>query len=218
MWLIKNSRGYLGTLWSEWSQELLLLIPSDFHSAVVFIWDGPWVSKPAEQAGDFQSIPDIEQSLHYPFLLLFACHTVLKPEIFLLSWSLSKSSRARAVSTCLSIQVQAQQVPVLVIACKCYYRIPGNNGKKDEVIPSSCPIYSPSMEVSLFPSPRAQEICWVSLDTNLESSAFIPPPLLSFDKTGSCQIYQRNISPLWSVSAQETGDDIHSQGTEQSLG
>lgn len=91
-------------------------------------------------------------------------------------------------------------------------------GKKDEVIPSSCPIYSPPMEVSVFPSLRAQQICWVLLDPNLESSTFIPPVSVVFDKTGSCQTNQRNISPLCSTSAQEAGHDIQSQGPEQSLG
>ena len=70
------------------------------------------------------------KSLHFSILLLFVCLTILKAEIILLSRSQSKPFGARTVSICLSIQVLAQQVPVLVIACKCYYRIPGNNGKK----------------------------------------------------------------------------------------
>jgi len=97
---------------------------------MVFIWGSPGVSKLAEQvAEDFQSIPDIKQVTSLPFLLLSVCHVILKAEI-LLSRSQSKPFGARAVSICLSIQVLAQQVPVFVTACKCYYRIPGNNGQK----------------------------------------------------------------------------------------
>lgn len=113
----------------EWSQELLLLIPL----TSILLW---CLYETAHECLNQQNRQKktskvfLTLSNHYPLLLLFVCHTVLKPEIFLLSWSLSKPFMARAVSTCLSIHVQAQQVLVLVIACKCYYRIPGNNGKK----------------------------------------------------------------------------------------
>lgn len=89
-------------------------------------------------------------------------------------------------------------------------------GKKDEVILSSCPIYSPPMEVSVFASLRVQQICQVPLDPNLESSTFSPTSV-GFHKTGSCQIYQRDVSALCPLSAQEAGHGIRSQGLEQSL-
>lgn len=201
----------------EWSQELLLLIP--LTSTL------PWfLSETAHECLNWQNrqkktsrvFLTLSKSLHYLLLLLFVCHTVLKPEI-LLSRSLSKPFRARAVSGCLSIQVQAQQVPVLVIACKCYYRIPGNNGKKGWSHPellshlltshgSFCISISESAADLLGPSgPKFGKLFHYS------------PTFVAFDKTGSCQIRQRNISLLCSARAQEAGHDIQSQGAEHSL-
>lgn len=89
-------------------------------------------------------------------------------------------------------------------------------GKKDEVILSSCPIYSPHMEVSVFASLRVQPIFQVPLDPNLEISTFSLTSA-GFDKTGSCQISQRNVSPPCALSAQEAEHDTWSQGQEKSL-
>lgn len=78
----------------------------------------------------FRLFLTLSKSLHFPVLLFFACHGILKAKIIFLLRSQSKPFRARTVPICLSIQVLAQQVPVLVTTCQCYYRIPGNNGKK----------------------------------------------------------------------------------------
>lgn len=192
---------------------------TDFHFAVIFIWDShECLNQQNRQEKTSKVFLTLSKTLHYPLLLLFVCHTVLKPEIFLLSWSLSKPFMARAVSTFLSIHVQAQQVPVLVIACKCYYRIPGNNGKKGWSHPellshlltthgSFCISISESTADLLGPSgPKFGKLF------------LYPTTSVVFDKRGSCQIYERNISPLCSASAQEAEHDIQSQGPEQSLG
>lgn len=89
-------------------------------------------------------------------------------------------------------------------------------GKKNEVILSSCLIYSPPMEVSVFVFLRVKQICQVSLDPNLEMSTFSPTSV-GFDKIGCCQIYWRNVSPLCPLSVQEAGHDIQSQGPAQNL-